>query len=117
MVDCGRKAGDFVSFLLPSCYQRDGWKTRPRKEISMSTRTSLLAAAALAIIGLAGISASQAMPLAALDQAQAETSIVATTAGGCGWDGHRGPYGHCRPLFSCPPGWHSGPYGRHCFRN
>jgi hypothetical protein len=83
----------------------------------MSTRISLLAAAAFAIVGLAGMSASEAMPFAALDQAQAETSIVTTTAQGCGWWDHRGPYGHCRPLYSCPPGWHTGPFGRHCHRN
>jgi hypothetical protein len=83
----------------------------------MSTRTSLFALAALVSIGMAGISASQAMPVALLDQAQAETSIVTPTSGGCGWVFHRGPYGGCRPMFSCPAGWHSGPLGRHCFRN
>jgi hypothetical protein len=83
----------------------------------MLSRMSLSALAALVTIGMAGISASQAMPVAPLDQAQAETSIVTPTAGGCGWAFHRGPYGACRPMFSCPPGWHSGPFGRHCFRN
>ena len=83
----------------------------------MSVRTSLIALAALATIGAAGVSVSQAMPIAPLDQAQAEISIVSTTAGGCGWGMHRGPYGGCRPMFNCPPGWHSGPWGRHCFPN
>ena len=83
----------------------------------MSVRTSLLALAALATIAVAGVSVSQAMPVAPLDQAQAEISIVSTTAGGCGWGAHRGPYGGCRPMFNCPPGWHSGPWGRHCFPN
>jgi hypothetical protein len=83
----------------------------------MSKRTSLFALAALVTIATAGISASQAMPVAPLDQAQAEISILSTTAGGCGWAWHRGPYGGCRPMFNCPPGWHSGPFGRHCFRN
>ena len=83
----------------------------------MSVRTSLIALAALATIGVAGVSVSQAMPIAPLDQAQAEISIVSTTAGGCGWGMHRGPYGGCRPMFNCPPGWHSGPWGRHCFPN
>ncbi len=82
----------------------------------MSTRTSVLTLAALAVVALAGISAARAMPNAALDQALAEDSIVTTTYGGCGWDRHRGPFGHCRALFSCPPGWHTGPYGRHCVR-
>jgi hypothetical protein len=83
----------------------------------MSTRTSLLALAALATIALAGVSASKAMPIAPLDQAQAETSILSLTYGGCGWGGHRGPFGGCRPLYNCPPGFHTGPWGRHCFRN
>ena len=84
---------------------------------TMSTRASLLTLAAFAVVVLAGTSASRAMPNAALDQAAAEDSIISTTYGGCGWDRHRGPFNGCRPLFSCPPGWHSGPYGRHCFRN
>jgi hypothetical protein len=83
----------------------------------MSIRTSLFALAGLVTIGMAGLSASQAMPVAALDQAQADSSLMTLTAGGCGWGGHRGPYGGCRPMFNCPPGWHSGPFGRHCFRN
>jgi hypothetical protein len=83
----------------------------------MSIRMSLPALAALASFAIAGTSASQAMPVAPLDQAQAEASIITPTAGGCGWVFHRGPYGGCRPMFSCPPGWHSGPFGRHCFRN
>lgn len=84
----------------------------------MSARRSMPALAALvASIGLAGISASQAMPLASLDQVQAQISPVLPTFGGCGWGGHRGPFGGCRPLFNCPPGWHTGPWGRHCFRN
>jgi len=45
---------------------------------------------------------------------------------GCGPYGHRGPYGYCRhggqwggyiPGRSCPPGYHIGPYGRHCVPN
>jgi hypothetical protein len=74
-------------------------------------------AVSMGVIGLAGISTSQAMPVAPLDQAAAEASVIATTAGGCGWLGHRGPYGHCRPMYSCPPGWHPGPFGRNCYRN
>jgi len=74
-------------------------------------------AVSMGLIGLAGMSAARAMPIAPLDQAQAEASVIEAASGGCGWLGHRGPYGHCRPVFSCPPGWHSGPFGRHCFRN
>ena len=66
-------------------------------------------------LGLAGMSASQAMPVTPLDQAASADTI--RVAGGCGWGGHRGPYGGCRPLYNCPPGWHPGPYGKHCFRN
>ena len=60
----------------------------------------ILAASAFVIgLGLVGMSASQAMPLAPLDRAQAASGDVIRVAGGCG------------------PGWHSGPYGRQCFRN
>jgi hypothetical protein len=78
----------------------------------------ILAASAFAIgLGLMGMPASQAMPLAALDRAPAASGDVIRVADGCGPGMHRGPYGACRPLFSCPPGWHSGPYGYRCFRN
>jgi hypothetical protein len=72
-------------------------------------------AAAIGILGLAGLSNVQAMPVAALDQSEA--SMITTVAQGCGVFSHRGPAGHCRPLYNCPPGFHTGPFGRHCFRN
>ena len=82
------------------------------KEKSMK----LLAASVVALgLGFAAMTASQAMPLAPLDQAASADTI--RVAGGCGPGWHRGPYGGCRPMFNCPPGWHSGPWGRHCFRN
>jgi len=78
----------------------------------------ILAASALAIaLGLAAVSASQAMPMAPLDPAQVASENVIEVAGGCGPGWHRGPYGGCRPMYNCPPGWHSGPFGRRCFRN
>jgi hypothetical protein len=83
----------------------------------MTTRKSLLVLVAFAGIAIAGASAAQAMTIAQLDQVAAENSIATPTFGGCGWGGHRGPFGGCRPLFNCPPGWHTGPFGRHCFRN
>ncbi len=43
--------------------------------------------------------------------------LIARVAQGCGPGFHRGPYGACRPLYSCPRGWHPGRYGRRCFRN
>jgi hypothetical protein len=55
------------------------------------------------------------MPVAPLDQA--EVRAVIQVYGGCGWGGHRGPFGRCRPLYNCPPGWHSGPWGRVCRPN
>jgi hypothetical protein len=77
----------------------------------------LLAASAFAIgLGLAGITASQAMPLGPVVD-QGPSAEVILVAGGCGFGWHRGPYGGCRPMYNCPPGWHSGPFGRHCFRN
>ena len=78
----------------------------------------ILATSALAIgLGLAGVSASQAMPMAPLDPSHVASENTIQVAGGCGPGGHRGPYGGCRPMFNCPPRWHSGPYGRRCFRN
>ena len=66
-------------------------------------------------LALAAMTASQAMPLAPLEQAASANTIQ--VAGGCGPGWHRGPYGGCRPLYNCPPGWHTGPYGKQCFRN
>jgi len=69
----------------------------------------LHAASVLALgLGLAAVSASQAMPVAPLGPAQAESEDVIQVAQGCG---------ACRPLYSCPPGWHTGPFGRRCFPN
>lgn len=76
---------------------------------------TLIATAIIAGVGLIGAASTQAMPLTALQQAQA--SPVIKVIEGCGPNGHRGPYGHCRPRYSCPAGWHPGPYGWHCFRN
>jgi hypothetical protein len=77
----------------------------------------LLAASAFALgLSLFALAPSQAMPLAPLAQTAASDGII-QVYGGCGWGGHRGPYGGCRPLYNCPPGWHTGPYGRSCFRN
>jgi hypothetical protein len=77
----------------------------------------LFAASAFALgLGLMGMTASQAMPLApAVDRGASPEVIL--VAGGCGPGWHRGPYGGCRPMYNCPPGWHSGPFGRRCFRN
>lgn len=79
-------------------------------EIPMKT---LIATAIIAAAGLIGAASSQAMPLVPQDNATAVIKVIE----GCGPNGHRGPYGHCRPRYSCPRGWHSGPYGWHCFRN
>jgi hypothetical protein len=78
----------------------------------------LLAASALAAgLSLFAMTGSQAMPLSPLPLAASGDAVIIQVAGGCGWGGHRGPYGGCRPMYNCPIGWHSGPYGRHCFRN
>jgi hypothetical protein len=74
-------------------------------------------AVSMGLFGIAGTASSQAMPIAPLDEAQAEASVIATASMGCGWLGHRGPFGHCRPIFNCPPGWHTGPFGQICVRN
>jgi hypothetical protein len=75
----------------------------------------VLAASLLSLgLGLAAVSASQAMPVAPIASSQPEVIQVAQ---GCGPGFHRGPYGACRPLYSCPLGWHPGPYGKQCFPN
>ncbi len=77
----------------------------------------IIAASTIAIgLGLTGMTASQAMPLAPVT-GQTTSPAVILVAGGCGYGWHRGPYGGCRPMYNCPPGWHSGPFGRRCFRN
>ena len=57
----------------------------------------------------------QAMPLAPV-AGEANVAIM-QIAYGCGPGMTRGPYGHCRPRFTCPRGWHPGPQGWRCFRN
>jgi hypothetical protein len=75
----------------------------------------IVAASLLSLgLGLAAVSASQAMPVAPIASSQPEVIKVAQ---GCGPGFHRGPYGACRPLYSCPLGWHPGPYGKQCFPN
>jgi hypothetical protein len=75
---------------------------------------SLLGLAGALALGFSTIAAT-AMPI---DASLGETSpTVAHVAYGCGPGMTRGPYGHCRPRFTCPPGWHPGPHGWHCFRN
>ena len=79
----------------------------------------ILAASALALgLGLFSLSTSQAMPLAPISPAadQAASGEIILVAQGCGPGFHRGPRGVCRPLYSCPPGWRTGPYGRRCVR-
>ena len=76
-----------------------------------------LAASVVALgLGFFATTGSHAMPLALFGATAADDGII-QVYGGCGLGGHRGPYGGCRPLYSCPPGWHPGPYGRRCFRN
>ena len=75
----------------------------------------IVAASLLSLgLGLAAVTASQAMPVAPIASSHPEVIQVAQ---GCGPGFHRGPYGACRPLYSCPPGWHPGPYGKQCFPN
>jgi hypothetical protein len=76
----------------------------------------LLASAVAFGLNLAAISASQAMPIVPPDKNLPDGAIIRVIEG-CGPNGHRGPGGFCRPRWSCPPGWHSGPYGWHCFPN
>jgi len=78
----------------------------------------LLAASAIALaLSFAAVTSSQAMPLAPLGHTAADDSTIIRVIDGCGPSMHRGPYGACRPRYSCPWGWHPGPYGWRCFRN
>ena len=46
-----------------------------------------------------------------------DNPLVQEVAYGCGPGWTRGPYGHCRPKYTCPRGFHPGPAGLHCVRN
>jgi hypothetical protein len=78
----------------------------------MKSFIATLAVACAVLVGAAAVS--HAMPVAPL---ASRDSAVIKVIEGCGPYGHRGPYGACRPRYSCPAGWHPGPYGWHCFRN
>jgi hypothetical protein len=65
-------------------------------------------------IGFSTIAAT-AMPID-IELGKGQTQVT-RVADGCGAERHRGPGGHCRPRYSCPSGWHSGPHGWHCYRN
>ena len=58
----------------------------------------VLAASAVGL-GLAAMTSAQAMPLAPLGQTTSDDEAIIRVADGCG------------------PGWHTGPFGRRCFRN
>jgi hypothetical protein len=79
----------------------------------------ILTASAFALgLGLISMSlpmSAQAMPLAPAGHSASRDIIP--VAQGCGRGMHRGPRGACRPLYNCPPGWHTGPHGKECFRN
>jgi hypothetical protein len=80
-------------------------------------KTTILALAVLSLgmsLGLAS-SAAFAAPVAPVQVGAG--SMISQIAYGCGPGMTRGPYGHCRPRFTCPPGWYPGPAGFHCFRN
>ena len=85
---------------------------RRRERSSMRTITCILAAVGLT----ASAFSATALPIAANPMGGAD-SLVTHVIQGCGPNGFRGPGGHCRPRFSCPPGWHPGPEGFHCFPN
>jgi hypothetical protein len=72
----------------------------------------IIAVAFASIFGFSSIVA-EAMPITALDGNANPT--ITKVAQGCGPGCHRGPYGHCRRLFTCPPGWHAGPMARYVF--
>ena len=74
--------------------------------------------AAAAALSVFGIAAATAMPASIDIPADSNVTLV---SGGCGFNGHRNPYGYCvpnRPIYrACPPGFHLGPYRRQCWPN
>jgi hypothetical protein len=93
-----------------NCFRRS-CRFRNPKVTLMNKLASIVFAAGLALL----TTGAQAMPLAAIDASNG--AVIIQVAQGCGPGGHRCPFGHCRPLHDRPPGWHTGPYGVHCFRN
>jgi hypothetical protein len=100
----------FMLARLGNCFRRSCRFRNPQANL-MNKLVSIVFAAGLALL----TTGAQAMPLAAIDASNG--AVIIQVAQGCGPGGHRGHFGHCRPLYDCPPGWHSGPYGVHCFRN
>jgi hypothetical protein len=98
---------------LPCCVRKPSLPRCGKYE--KETLMKMIAASAFAMgLGLLTVSA-QAMPIAPVDKPV--SNEITRVAQGCGAGMHRGPAGACRPLFTCPPGWHTGPYGKKCFRN
>jgi hypothetical protein len=63
------------------------------KVTHMNKLVSIVFAAGLALF----TAGAQAMPLAAIDASNG--AVIIQVAQGCGPGGHRGPFGHCRPLY------------------
>jgi hypothetical protein len=77
-------------------------------------KKKLIATAFIVGAGLALMTPVLAMPIA---PPQAPEASIIQVYGGCGWGAHRGPFGGCRPLYNCPRGYHTGPWGRVCRPN
>jgi hypothetical protein len=107
-------------------------KRREHFHVSMKRENALgYEEAAMRVSGLLGLVMAAAAVAAPIQAAPVALRVVSAQSpileifGGCGPYGHRGPYGHCRAggqwggynRFSCPRGWHIGPYGRHCWPN
>ena len=73
--------------------------------------------ASLAIAAGLGFSSISAQALPFSPEGLTGDSMISKVRYDCGPGMTRGPYGHCRPRFTCPDGWHPGPHGWHCFRN
>ncbi len=76
-------------------------------------------AAAAALASCLGLASARAMPVIGGPAGDGDITLV---SGGCGYYGHRTPYGYCapnvRPVYrACPPGFHLGPYRRACWPN
>ncbi len=72
----------------------------------MKLRIMLAAAFLSAGLGLA--TSAEAFPVG-VALSNSDNPLLQHVAMGCGPGMTLGPYGHCRPKFTCPPGFHPGP--------
>jgi hypothetical protein len=81
------------TFMLAQLGNGRWCRFRNPKVTHVNKLVSIVLAAGLALF----TAGAQAMPLAAIDASNG--AVIIQVAQGCGPGGHRGPFGHCRPLY------------------